>query len=176
MDGGVAALFHPVIAVSDMTEAVRFYRDLLGLRVTFDDYHDPAAISLLFDLQGPVVHATVVSCPDGSEIELVEFEQPRRPTARREPGQPGIMAVNLLVHGLDAIVERLRAAGYVPSSPIVPQTLPDGAGIKVVVCRAPDDVAILLVELPPGRTSLAAPADEPADAADPGASGAVVGS
>ena len=30
MDGGVTALFHPVIAVSDMAEAVRFYRDLLG--------------------------------------------------------------------------------------------------------------------------------------------------
>lgn len=165
MDGSVAALFHPVIAVSDMAEAVRFYRDLLGLRVTFDDYHDPAAISMLFDLDRPVVHAVVVSCPDGSEMELVEFEQPRSPTARRQPGQPGIMAVNLLVHGLDAIVERLRGAGYVPSSPIVPQTLPDGGGIKVVVCRAPDDVAILLVELPPGRTSLAAPSSDPTDEA-----------
>lgn len=157
MDGGVTALFHPVIAVSEMDEAVGFYRDLLGLRVTFDDHHDPAAISMLFAIDEPVVHAVVVSCPDGSEIELVEFEHPRRPTARREAGQPGIMAVNLLVHGVDAIVDRLRAAGYEPTSPIVPQTLPDGGGIKVVVCRAPDDVAILLVELPRGRTSLAAP-------------------
>lgn len=159
MDVGVATIFHPVIAVSEMSEAVRFYRDLLGLRVTFDDYHDPAAISMLFGISDPIVHAVVVSCPDGSEIELVEFEQPRRPTATRDAGQPGLMAVNLLVHGVDAIVERLRSAGYVPSSPIVPQTLPDGGGIKVVVCRAPDDVAILLVELPPGRTSLAAPTD-----------------
>lgn len=157
MDGTVVALFHPVVAVSDMDEAVRFYRDLLGLRVTFDDYHDPGAISQLFDLTDPVVHAVVVSCPDGSEIELVEFEQPRRPRADREPGQPGLMAVNLLVRDLDAIVARLREAGYEPRSPIVPQTLPDGGGIKVVVCRAPDDVAVLLVELPPGRTSLAAP-------------------
>jgi catechol 2,3-dioxygenase-like lactoylglutathione lyase family enzyme len=158
MDGSVAALFHPVIAVSDMDEAVHFYRDLLGLRVTFDDDHDPEAISQLFGLTDPAVHAVVVSCPDGSEIELVDF-QPRQPVARRVPGQPGLMAVNLLVHGVDAIVERLRAAGYEPSSPIVPQTLPDGGGIKVVVCRAPDDVAILLVELPPGRTSLAAPTE-----------------
>ncbi len=162
MAGGVTSLFHPVIAVSDMREAVRFYRDLLGLRVTFDDYHDPAAISLLFDLEEPVVHAVVVSCPDGSEIELVEFERPRRAAAVRAPGQPGVMAVNLLVQGLDGIVERLRGAGYEPSSPIVPQTLPDGGGIRVIVCRAPDDVAILLVELPPGRTSLAAPTTDQA--------------
>jgi catechol 2,3-dioxygenase-like lactoylglutathione lyase family enzyme len=156
LDGRVTTLFHPVVAVSDMAEAVHFYRDLLGLRVTFDDYHDPAAISMLFDLSEPVVHAVVVACPDGSEIELVEFERPRRPIARREAGQPGVMAVNLLVQDVEAILERLRAAGYDPTSPVVPQTLPDGGEIKVVVCRAPDDVAILLVELPPGRTSLAA--------------------
>ena len=159
MDSGVAALFHPVIAVSDMREAEHFYRDLLGLRVTFDDYHDPSAISMLFGMSDPIVHSVVVSCPDGSEIELVEFERPRRPKAVRAPGDPGVMSVNLLVHGMDAIVDRLRAGGYEPTSPIVPQTLPDGGTIKVIVCRAPDDVAILLVELPPGRTSLAAPTE-----------------
>jgi len=157
MGGNVVSLFHPVIAVSNMTEAVRFYRDLLGLSVTFDDYHDPAAITALFGVPEPVVHAIVVSCPDGSEIELVEFERPRRPVATRSPGDPGLMAVNLLATNVKAIVRRLRSAGYEPFSPVVPQTLPDGAGINVVVCRAPDGVAILLVELPPGRSSLATP-------------------
>lgn len=164
MGGSVVALFHPVIAVSDMTEAVSFYRDLLGLRVSFDDYHDPAAISALFGVSEPVVHGVVVSCPDGSEIELVEFERPRRPIASRSPGDPGLMAVNLLVTDVEEIVQRLTAAGYEPSSPVVPQTLPDGGGIKVVVCRAPDGVSILLVELPPGRSSLAAPVSDGSEA------------
>jgi catechol 2,3-dioxygenase-like lactoylglutathione lyase family enzyme len=155
--GTVDALFHPVVAVSDMREAVAFYRDVLGLRVTFDDYHDPAAISALFGLTDPVVHAVVVACPDGTEIELVEFERPRRPRASRSPGEPGLMAVNLLVTDVDAIVARLRDAGFEPTSSIVPQTLPDGGTIRVVVCRAPDDVTLILVELPPGRSSLAAP-------------------
>ena len=164
MGGSVEALFHPVIAVSDMAEAMRYYRDLLGLRVTFDDDHDPAAISALFGQTDPAVHAVVVSCPDGSEIELVRFER-RGPAVERSPGDPGLMAVNLRVTGVEAIVERLRAGGYEPSSPIVPQALPDGGVIKVVVCRAPDGVAILLVELPPGRASLAAAAPEPATGA-----------
>lgn len=159
MDGRVTALFHPVIAVSDMAEAVRFYRDLLGLRVTFDDHHDPAAIAMLFDLERPDVHAVVVSCPDGSEIELVHLATEDRAVARRRPFDPGVMAVNLLVRDVDAILARLEAAGYPAASPVVPQTLPDGATIRVVVCRAPDDVAILLVELPPGRSSLSAPSD-----------------
>jgi catechol 2,3-dioxygenase-like lactoylglutathione lyase family enzyme len=153
---GVESLFHPVIAVSRMDTAVAYYRDLIGLSVTFDEYHDPGAISALFGLIDPVVHSVVVSCPDGSEIELVEFEQPRGTLVSRRPGDPGLMAVNLKVRGIEEIVSRLEAAGYPPRSEIVPQTLPDGGVIKVVVCRAPDDVAILLVELPPGRASLAA--------------------
>ena len=158
MSGTVQSLFHPVIAASDLPTTVAYFRDLLGLTVTFDDDHDPAAISSLFGLEAPAVHAVVVSCPDGSEIELVQLTNETRDVARRRPFDPGVMAVNLLVRDVDAIVERLTAAGYPPSSPIVPQTLPDGGTIRVVVCRAPDDVVIILVELPPGRTSLAAPA------------------
>lgn len=157
---GVESVFHPVIAVSRMETAVAYYRDLIGLTVTFDAYHDPAAINALFHVTDPVVHSVVVACPDGSEIELVEFEQPRGTPASGKPGDPGIMAVNLKVRGIDEIVGRLEAAGYPPRSQIVSQTLPDGGQIKVVVCQAPDDVTILLVELPPGRTSLA-PAPPP---------------
>ncbi len=164
MQGTVERLFHPVIASSDLPTTVAFFRDLLGLEVTFDDAHDPAAISALFGLADPAVNAVVVSCPDGSEIELVQLRSETRGVARRAPFDPGLMAVNLLVRDVDAIVERLTAAGYAPTSPVVPQTLPDGGQIRVVVCRAPDDVTIILVELPPGRTSLAAPSADVAAA------------
>lgn len=155
MDVGVTSLFHPVVAVSHMPDAVAYYRDLLGLRVTFDDHHDPEAIAALFGYPDPIVHAVVVSCPDGSEIELVEFERPRGTPVSRRAGDPGLMAVNLVVRGIASLRERLVAAGYPPRSEIVEQTLPDGARIQVLVCRAPDDVTLILVELPPGRTSLA---------------------
>jgi catechol 2,3-dioxygenase-like lactoylglutathione lyase family enzyme len=155
MAGAVAGVFHPAISVSDMAEAVRYYRDLLGLRVTFDDDHDPAAISGLFGYPDPQVHAVVVGCPDGTEIELVRFQRPEgRRKVDRQPADAGILSVNLRVTGLADIVGRLTAGGYPPSSPVVPQTLPDGAIIQVQVCRAPDGVTIILVELPEGRDRL----------------------
>ena len=89
MRGTVEALFHPVIAASDLPTTVAFFRDLLGLRVTFDDDHDPAAIAPLFGLPDPRVHAVVVSCPDGSEIELVQLTSETRDVARRRPVRPG---------------------------------------------------------------------------------------
>ena len=155
MVGTVEGVFHPVVSASDMGEAVRYYRDLLGLTVTFDDYHDPTAIAALFGYDAPRLHSVIVSCPDGSEIELVEFESPRgRADLRREPADAGLLSVNLRVVGIEAIVERLTDAGYPPRSGIVDQVLPDGGVIKVAICRAPDDVTIILVDLPEGRASL----------------------
>lgn len=155
MSGTVLGVFHTVVSASDMTETVHYYRDLLGLSVTFDDYHDPAAISALFGYPEPVLHSVIVSCPDGSEIELVEFESPRgRALVGREPADAGLLSINLRVTGIAAIAERLRYAGYEPHSDIVPQTLPDGGVIKVAVCRAPDGVTLILVDLQ-GRESLA---------------------
>ena len=155
MSGTVEGVFHAVNSVSDMQEAVRFYRDLLGLTVTFDDYHDPAAISQLFGYDEPRLHAVVVSCPDGSEIELVEFERPRgRSSVTREAADAGLLSVNLRVSDIGSIVDRLREAGYPPRSDLVEQTLPDGGTITVAVCRGPDDVTLILVELPEGRASL----------------------
>lgn len=157
MSGAVQGVFHPAISVPDMAAAVTYYRDLLGLRVTFDAYHDPAAIAALFGVPDPRLHAVVVGCPDGSELELVEWEQPRgRPVVPREARDAGILSVNLRVTGIEDLVARLASSGYPSSSGIVPQSLPDGGTIKVAICPAPGGVTIILVELPEGRGGLGA--------------------
>jgi catechol 2,3-dioxygenase-like lactoylglutathione lyase family enzyme len=154
----VRGIFHPVVSVADMAASVHYYRDVLGLTVSFDDYHDPAAISQLFGLPDPRVHSVVVALPDSSEIELVEYEQPRgRSLVERQPQDAGLLAINLRVDEIEALKARIEAAGFGFGSPIVEQTLPDGGVIKVLVCKAPDGVTIILVELPAGRGSLAAP-------------------
>jgi catechol 2,3-dioxygenase-like lactoylglutathione lyase family enzyme len=154
----VQGIFHPVVSVADMATSVGYYRDALGLIVTFDDYHDPEAISQLFGLPEPRVHSVIVGCPDGSEIELVEYERPRgRAQVERQPQDAGLLAINLRVERIEELQARIEAAGFGFGSQIVVQTLPDGGTIKVLVCKAPDGVTVILVELPAGRGSLAAP-------------------
>lgn len=155
-DGGtIEGIFHPVISVRLMDDALAFYRDVLGLRVTFDDLHDPAAIARLFGLVEPIVRSVIVECDDGSEIELVEFQRPRgRAVADRRMPDAGLAALNLRVAGMAAIAERIQAAGFAMTSEIVEQTLPDGAILKAAVCLGPDGVTIILVEPPAGRRSL----------------------
>jgi catechol 2,3-dioxygenase-like lactoylglutathione lyase family enzyme len=157
MQSEVQGIFHPVVAVRNMNDALPFWRDALGLRVTFDEYHDPEAIASLFGYEKPVVHSVVVSCPDASEIELVEFEHPRgQPAITRHAGDIGLFSINLRVTGVEGIVERVLAGGYaLTSDGVVNQVLPDGGVIKVAVVRGSDEVTVILVELPEGRGSLA---------------------
>jgi catechol 2,3-dioxygenase-like lactoylglutathione lyase family enzyme len=148
-------IFHPVVSVADMDSSLPFYRDALGLEVTFDDHHDPAAISALFGFDAPQVRSVIVRCPDGSEIELVEYERPRgRQRSERAPNDAGILAVNLRVADIEGLVGRVTAGGYAVPSGVVDQVLPDGGVIRVAVAIGPDGETIILVELPEGRASL----------------------
>jgi catechol 2,3-dioxygenase-like lactoylglutathione lyase family enzyme len=153
----VNGIFHPVVTVSNMDVAARFYRDILGLRQTFNDMHDPAAISRLFGFNAPIVHSIVLECEDHSEFELIEYRRPRgRETTDREMNDSGISALALRVTGLDDLVRRVEAASYSLLSGIVEQVLPDGAVLRVAVCIGPDNVKTILVEPPVGRKSLGA--------------------
>ncbi len=153
--GTVHGIFHPVISVSDMDVAVRFYRDILRLRQTFDDMHDPVALGRLFGYDAPVVRSVVLECEDRSEFELVECKKPRgRAETDRDMNDAGIAALALRVSGLDAMVGRVEAGGYKLTSGIVEQILPDGAILKVAVVRGPDNTKVILVQPPEGRKSL----------------------
>lgn len=157
---GVEGVFHPVITVSSLEVALEFYRDLLGLEVDFEGRHDPAAISELFAVEAPDVKAMTLVCADNSEIEFVEWANPAgRQVADRHMADVGVAAVNLRVTGMEELVDELDRAGYRDHSPIVPQVLPDGSTIKVTACRGPDRTMVILVELPPGRSSLAPVSD-----------------
>jgi hypothetical protein len=59
------------------------------------------------------------------------------------------------VTGIEELVGRVEAGGFVVSSGIVEQILPDGAILKVAVCRGADNVTVILVEPPADRKSLA---------------------
>jgi hypothetical protein len=59
------------------------------------------------------------------------------------------------VTGLDEVVGRVRSGGFTLTSGVVEQVLPDGAILRVAICRGPDNTKVILVEPPEGRKSLA---------------------
>lgn len=140
-----------------MEHALAFYRDLLGLRPTFDGVHEPEAIRKLLHYPDPDVRGVIVQAPDGSEIELAEFRRPAgRPSVERDWADAGLSLLSLRVTGIEELMTRIVEAGFTFTSELVRQTLPDGAVVKVAVCNGPDGVSVTLSELPTDRMSLGA--------------------
>jgi methylmalonyl-CoA/ethylmalonyl-CoA epimerase len=90
---------HVGVAVHSITEALAFYRDVLGV-----EPHAPEAAD----------GATIVSLPfGGPEVELLEPASPEGPIARFLGKRgPGIHHICYEVDDLDAALARCRAAGY----------------------------------------------------------------
>ena len=157
MNGTVQGVFHPVVSVSDMRAAVRYYRDLLGLSVTFDDYHDPAAISRALRLRRPTApcrHRGPVPTAARSSWSSSSHRADARSWSGSRP-MPASCRSTCGSSGIEAIVERLADAGYRAT---FRHRRPGPARRRRHQGRrsaaAPDGVTLILVELPEGRSSL----------------------
>ena len=121
---------HVGIAVTSITEALPFYRDVLGLAPGHPETADGARIvSLHF---GPV------------DVELLEPSDPTSPIAKFLAKRgPGIHHVCYRVADLDAALERCKAAGY----RLVDEKPRRGAGGKRIAFLHPKSTNGILLEL-----------------------------
>ena len=121
---------HVGIAVTSITEALPFYRDVLGLAPGHPETADGARIvSLHF---GPV------------DVELLEPSEPTSPIAKFLANRgPGIHHVCYRVPDLDAALDRCKAAGY----RLVDPTPRRGAGGRRIAFLHPKSTNGILLEL-----------------------------
>jgi len=121
---------HVGIAVTSLTEALRFYREVLGLSPGRPETLDGA---------------TIVSLDFGGvDVELLEPSDPASPVAKflAQRG-PGIHHISYRVSDLDAALERCRTAGY----HLVDETPRRGAGGRRIAFVHPKTTDGILLEL-----------------------------
>lgn len=121
---------HIGIAVADLTEALRFYHDVLGLEPHPLERADGA---------------TIASLPFGDvEVELLEPRDPDGPIAKFLARRgPGIHHVCYRVPDLEAALQRCRAAGY----RLIDEAPRTGAGGRRIAFVHPKATAGILLEL-----------------------------
>lgn len=121
---------HIGVAVTDLDEAVRFYRDVLGLTPSSEENADGARI---------------VSFPFGdTQIELLEPQATDGPVAKFIARRgPGIHHLCLRVADLDATLERCRRLGY----RLVDDTPRAGVHGRRIAFLHPQSTAGILLEL-----------------------------
>lgn len=125
-----ASVAHIGIAVPSISDALTFYRDVLGLSPGTPETADGSMI---------------VSLPFGSvDVELLEPQDSQSPVAKFLAKRgPGIHHICYRVADLDATLARCRAAGY----RLIDETPRRGAGGRRIAFLHPKTTSGILLEL-----------------------------
>ena len=135
---------HTGIVVEDVEKSLRFYRDLLGFKITKQMEESGAYIDNMSSLKGIKVITIKMTLPDRQMVELLKYHSHPREQKPRDSCEVGISHIAFTVDNLDKEYARLKKEGIVFNAP--PQRSPDGYA-KVTFCRAPEGTLIELVEV-----------------------------
>jgi catechol 2,3-dioxygenase-like lactoylglutathione lyase family enzyme len=146
---GIVRQNHFSITTSDIERSLAFWRGLLELdligRGEIAAPHLDAVIGL-----GPTrLLWAELAVPDGGMLEIFQYLAPLGTEIRARTCDPGSVHVCFEVTDLDALVDKLRAAG-VPMRSSEPVTIPTGdwRGWRDIYVEDPDGVTIELSERP----------------------------
>ena len=139
----VRAISHVAIGVREMERSLRFYRDALGLRVKLDTIE---ALPGFGGAEARKRRAAYLGWSEGAHESFVVLDQPLDVEPSGEPArlfQTGVHHFSFWVDDVDAIVARVRAAGFeVLFDPGVADTVaygePPGGRVKSTFLRDPD--------------------------------------
>lgn len=140
---------HTAIVVSDTATSLKFYRNLLGLKLVGESLNYGTEQEHLNNVQGARLHISGLKSPTGPGIELLEYLEPRDGRSLPKNAQPNDLLhwqTTLVVKDVDAIAQqlRLKQATVSPHVVVIPeQTLGFKKGFLV---RDPDGHTLQLVE------------------------------
>lgn len=141
----VKAIRHTGIVVSDMQRSLRFYRDLLGMKVWADFKDNSDMVQAVTEVPGANIWMIKLQAADGVSIELLQYLS--NPQDVPEPARScdvGCNHIALQVEDLDKLYEELSSEGIRFHAP---PTISSGGEAKTTYCRDPEGVIVELVEL-----------------------------
>jgi catechol 2,3-dioxygenase-like lactoylglutathione lyase family enzyme len=139
---------HTAIVVSNTANSLRFYRDLLGLKVAGESMNYGIEQAHLNNVEGARLHISGLRAPTGVGVEFLEYLAPRDGRSRPDNARPNDLLhwqTTLVVNDAKAIAQRLKRSQLVsPNVVKIPgQTLGFKQGVLV---RDPDGHVMRLVE------------------------------
>jgi catechol 2,3-dioxygenase-like lactoylglutathione lyase family enzyme len=139
---------HTGITVSNLERSLAFWRDVLGFEFSHTAHQKGELAQEITGVEGAEIKLAVLRAPGGHKIELLEYLAPvDRKRADIRPCDVGSVHVALLVHDLDAVLERIATLDWKAAGK--PQRLQSGpnAGKRVVYVRDPDGTTIELMQI-----------------------------
>jgi lactoylglutathione lyase len=148
----MTSLAHTGFTVRDLERSLAFYRDALGMEVVFEQEKRGGYLAEIVGYPDAHVRMAHLQFPGGGHrVELFEYVNP---TPQGDPGEPrdvGTTHLCLAVDDIDALFERVVAAGASSiSEPVLVDTGANAGGRGVYV-RDPDGTLLELFQPPEGR-------------------------
>jgi catechol 2,3-dioxygenase-like lactoylglutathione lyase family enzyme len=145
----VRGIDHVGLTVGSLKAALHFYRDLLGLTVTDEGEDSGRELDAITGLTGVRIGYAELELGAGRLLELIEFHPPRERRLGQSPRHPGASHLALGVDDVDALCERLVAAGVkVPGTPTTITAPGAWQGARCVYAEDPDGRTVELVQRP----------------------------
>ena len=153
------------VTVSDMNRAREFYCELLGMTPVevkgagsswskseqrrWHHFHEQCV-----GLPGAEIQVLFLEAPDGSHLELIEYQKPDLPPPpRRSPAEPGGAVISFGVKDSAAVVAKLRDAGIeILGGPVA--YLLDGVSTRTSYVYDPDGNILCLFEVVSGEYTI----------------------
>lgn len=145
----ISAIHHTGLTVSNLEQALGFYRDVLGLEVVMEQEKSGGYLAAITGYADVHVRMAHLVTPAGQRLELFEYVEPRGAPTRSEPRDRGISHICLVVESVDDAFLRLVAAGAEPFSD--PVAIDSGAntGARGLYVRDPDGIILELFQPAP---------------------------
>ena len=136
---------HVGIAVHNMGASLRFWRDVMGLKMSVDFWEQGEFIDTIQHLTDVNLHMIKLVAPDGSMIELLkDYNHPTPPPDRNALCDRGIRHLAFTVRDVEESWRTLTAEGCeVLSDPV---TSPDGYA-RLFFARDPEGNLVEIVQV-----------------------------
>jgi catechol 2,3-dioxygenase-like lactoylglutathione lyase family enzyme len=145
----VSGIDHAGISVASLKAALRFYRDLLGLRVTGEGEDSGPELDAITGLSGVRMRYAELDLGGGQLLEVIEFDPPQGSRLIQDVRDSGASHLALRVHDVDALYESLLAAGVTALGRPTTITAPGPwNGVRCVYMQDPDGHTVELVQRP----------------------------
>jgi len=141
----ILATRHTGIVVQDMAKSLRFWRDVMGLKVAMNFWEEGAFIDGVQRLKDVKLHMIKLTAPDGSMIELLkDANHPMQSPAANALYNRGIRHVAFTVADVEQSWRVLKEEGCeVLSDPV---TSPDGKA-RLFFARDPEGNLLEIVQV-----------------------------
>lgn len=142
---------HTGITVSSLDEALSFWCGVMCFEHLYTwDFENSSFLEELVGVKTAAVRIAMVKAP-GHLIELLEYRSPNdRQVMKPRSCDVGSVHVAFRVEGIDALLERIGAAGWNALSEVQRVESGERAGLRLVYVRGPDGVTLEFLEHPKG--------------------------